>query len=89
MKEIADWLQKRSRAIRSLSHHERLRRDPAAAGDSMRKRRNPFQGLNLPRRASINPLGGETRRVPVSLPKVSIRTLNDDGKRRVTEPSSA
>src|SRR5262245_17088018 len=30
----------------------------------MRKRRNPFQGLNLPRRASINMLGHEMRERP-------------------------
>jgi hypothetical protein len=59
----------------------------------MAKRRNPFQGLNLPRRASINPLGGKARSVPVSLPKLRFlgeTTDDDDGKCRVTtEPSSA
>jgi hypothetical protein len=58
----------------------------------MKKRRNPFQGLNLPRRASINPLGGETRRVPVTLPKLRFLgqiTDDDDGKCRTTERSSA
>jgi len=58
----------------------------------MKKRRNPFQGLNLSRRASITSLGGETRRhVPISLPKISILETEkeDDGKRRVTELSSA
>jgi hypothetical protein len=58
----------------------------------MKKRRNPFQGTNLSRRASITSLGGETRHVPViTLPKISIlETAKDDGdKRRTTERSSA
>jgi hypothetical protein len=55
----------------------------------MKKGRSLFQGLNLPRRASINPLGGEARRVPVSLPKISIQAVNDDGKRQIIKPSSA
>jgi hypothetical protein len=56
----------------------------------MKKRRNPFQGLNLPRRASINPLGGEARRSPVTLPTLRFLDEEDgDSKRRLTELSSA
>jgi len=58
----------------------------------MRKRCNPFQGLNLSRRISITSLGGEARRVAVTLPKLRfLREIaqDDDGKCRTTEASSA
>jgi hypothetical protein len=52
-------------------------------------KRRLFQGLNLPRRASITSLGAEARIVPVTLPKISIQATDDDGKcRAVTEPST-
>jgi hypothetical protein len=55
------------------------------------KKRGHFR-LNLPRRASINKFGSETRHVPVTLPKLNFLreiTDDDDGKRRTTEASSA
>jgi hypothetical protein len=54
-----------------------------------KRHRSLFQGLNLPHRASITSLGGETRSVPVSLPRISIlQTEDDDGGRKVTQPTS-
>ena len=56
-----------------------------------RGRGNPFAGTNLSRRAGITSLGGEARpAAPVTLPKLRFlgETTDDDGKRRVTEPSS-
>jgi hypothetical protein len=56
----------------------------------MKKRRTVFSGLNIRCRTSVTSLGGESRRVPVSLPRVSIleTVKDDDGKRSVTELSS-
>jgi hypothetical protein len=54
-----------------------------------KQKRNPFFGTNLGRRASITSLGGETRRVPLTLPRVSIlETKYDDDECRATEASS-
>jgi hypothetical protein len=58
-----------------------------------RKRRNVFSGTNCGLRASITSLGNEARpTVPITLPKLRFlgeTTKDDDGKRRVTEQSSA
>jgi hypothetical protein len=54
------------------------------------KKRTVFSGLNIRCRTSVTSLGGEARRVPITLPKISIleTAKDDDGKRSVTERSS-